>query len=78
MIFTALPPLITPLACRPTCSFRHQSTDIKVNEVTPALFTRAPDAPSMSLLDAKEVKGYIEVLGLAPTKAKNLVGMSQV
>lgn len=46
--------------------------------MTPALFTRAPDAPSMALLDVKEVEGYIKVLGLAPTKAKNLVGMSQV
>ena len=55
-----------------------QSTDIKVNEVTPALFARAPDAASMALVPVAEAQAFIRVLGLAPTKAKNLVAMSKV
>lgn len=55
-----------------------QTTDLKVNECTPALFAVAPDALSMSKMQASEVEGYIRTLGLAPTKAKNLVGMSKM
>lgn len=55
-----------------------QSTDKKVNEVTPSLFARAPDAPSMASLDAATVEGLIKQVGLAPTKAKNVVAMSKL
>ena len=55
-----------------------QSTDKKVNEVTPALFALAPDAPAMAALDVQTIEACIRQLGLAPTKAKNLQGLSQV
>ncbi|GAX75888.1 hypothetical protein CEUSTIGMA_g3331.t1 [Chlamydomonas eustigma] len=55
-----------------------QTTDVKVNEVTPALFARAGDAGAMSQLKALEVEDYIRTLGLAPTKAKNIVAMSKI
>ena len=55
-----------------------QTTDLKVNECTPGLFSVAPDALSMSKLSSSEVEGHIRTLGLAPTKAKNLVGMSKM
>jgi len=54
-----------------------QTTDKKVNEVTPALFARAPEPRSMAALDPEEVRALIRVIGLAPTKARNLVGLSQ-
>ena len=41
------------------------------------LFARAPDAASMAQLQPSEVEGLIRVLGLAPTKAKNVVAMSK-
>jgi len=55
-----------------------QTTDLKVNEVTPALFRRAPDARRMAALDVDEILEFIRQLGLAPTKAKNLKRMSEL
>ncbi|MEC8781605.1 MAG: endonuclease III [Planctomycetota bacterium] len=54
-----------------------QCTDKKVNEVTPALFARASDPQSMSKLPASKVQSLIQTLGLAPQKAKALVGLSK-
>ncbi len=53
-----------------------QTTDKKVNEVTPALFERWPTAAAMATAEAAEVLPVIRVIGLAPTKAKNLVKLS--
>ncbi|MFV0308611.1 MAG: endonuclease III domain-containing protein [Desertimonas sp.] len=49
-----------------------QTTDKKVNQVTPALFDRAPTPAAMATLDPDDILGYIREVGLAPTKAKNL------
>lgn len=49
-----------------------QTTDKKVNQVTPALFDAAPTPEAMSALSPDEILGYIREVGLAPTKAKNL------
>ena len=49
-----------------------QTTDKKVNQVTPALFDRAPTPAAMAALDPDEILGYIREVGLAPTKSKNL------
>jgi endonuclease III len=49
-----------------------------VNEVTPELFTLAPDAAAMAALEIAVVQRIIQPIGLAPTKAKNLVNMSKV
>jgi len=53
-----------------------QTTDLKVNEVTPALFALAPTPQKMMALDVEVVLKCIRQLGLAPTKAKNLVALS--
>ncbi len=55
-----------------------QSTDARVNMVTPALFARAPDAAAMSKLTARQVLPFIKSLGLARGKAKNLVAMAKL
>jgi len=53
-----------------------QTTDKKVNEVTPALFKKAGTPDKMAALPPEEILGYIKEIGLAPTKAKNLSTMA--
>lgn len=55
-----------------------QTTDKKVNEVTPALFARAPDPASMAALPVDQILAFIRTVGLAPTKAKNLKEMARL
>ena len=55
-----------------------QSTDKKVNEITPALFDLADSAKKMSLLKVEQIKYLIRQIGLAPTKSKNIKKMSQI
>ena len=55
-----------------------QCTDARVNIVTPALFTRAPDARAMAAMTPTEIERYIRTCGLAPAKAKNLSAMSRI
>lgn len=55
-----------------------QTTDARVNLVTPALFERGPDARAMAKLDATEVLALIRSCGLAPQKAKNVVALSKI
>lgn len=54
-----------------------QSTDKKVNEITPALFAAAPDARAMAALTEARIRELIRAIGLAPTKAKNLGAMAE-
>jgi len=53
-----------------------QTTDKKVNEVTPELFNHASTPEQMSCLDIKVIQSLIKEIGLAPTKAKNLKKMA--
>ena len=54
-----------------------QTTDKKVNVVTPALFAKAPDARALAAADVKQVEAIIREVGLAPTKSKNIVKCAQ-
>lgn len=49
-----------------------QTTDKKVNEVTPALFAAASTPEQMASLHPDEILRLIKEVGLAPTKARNL------
>lgn len=49
-----------------------QTTDKKVNEITPALFAVADTPEKMASLDPDKILAIIREIGLAPTKAKNL------
>jgi endonuclease-3 len=49
-----------------------QTTDKKVNQVTPALFAVADTPEKMSALGPDRILELIREIGLAPTKAKNL------
>lgn len=55
-----------------------QTTDKKVNQVTPELFRRGPDAKNMAELSAQEIQAIIREVGLAPTKARNIAKLSQM
>ena len=55
-----------------------QTTDKKVNEVTPALFALAARPQEMAALRVDRILRVIRTLGLAPTKARNLKAMSQL
>src|SRR5262245_50055736 len=54
-----------------------QSTDARVNMVTPALFKRYPDARAMAKADAGDLEQLIVSTGFFRQKAKALIGMSQ-
>lgn len=55
-----------------------QTTDKKVNEVTPALFARAGTPAKMAALEVDAIQKLIQQVGLAPTKAKNLKAAAQM
>jgi len=55
-----------------------QTTDARVNLVTPALFARAPTAEALSRLSVDEILGFIRTCGLAPTKARNLAALARL
>ena len=53
-----------------------QTTDARVNLVTPALFAAAPTAAALAELPVATILGHIRTCGLAPTKARNLRGLA--
>ena len=54
-----------------------QTTDKKVNEVTPVLFDAADTPESMASLEVDRIHSIIREIGLAPTKARNLRRMAE-
>lgn len=54
-----------------------QTTDKKVNEVTPALFSLAQTPEDMAEKEVSVIQKVIKQIGLAPTKARNLKKLSQ-
>jgi endonuclease III len=54
-----------------------QTTDERVNKVTPALFDIAPTPRALAALDVDEIHSVIRTVGLAPTKAKNLKALGE-
>ena len=54
-----------------------QTTDVRVNQVTPALFDLALTPEQMSELDVRDILEVIRSVGLAPSKAKNIRALSE-
>ncbi len=54
-----------------------QTTDKKVNEVTPSLFAVAPGPSEMAGLEVEEIREIIRQIGLAPQKSKALRGLGE-
>ncbi|MBR0526821.1 MAG: endonuclease III [Prevotella sp.] len=55
-----------------------QCTDKRINQVTPALFARYPDAQAMSQAEPEEVLEYVSSVSYPNSKAKHLVEMSRM
>jgi len=55
-----------------------QTTDKKVNQVTPRLFAVADTPEKMAKLSVEEIKELIKEIGLSNSKAKNLKKMAEV
>ncbi|MGE3511444.1 MAG: endonuclease III [Vicinamibacterales bacterium] len=54
-----------------------QSTDARVNLVTPALFARYPDARALAQATTTELEPQIHATGFFRAKSKALIGMAQ-
>jgi endonuclease-3 len=55
-----------------------QSTDVRVNIITPLLFSRADNPYDMVKLSIEEIREIIKPVGLSPAKAKAIHGLSQI
>lgn len=55
-----------------------QTTDDRVNLVTPGLFAKARTPAAMAKLSVEEILAEIRSCGLAPGKARNLKAMSEI
>src|SRR6476619_7031645 len=53
-----------------------QTTDVRVNMVTPALFARYPTAPDLAVADPAAVEEIIKSTGFYQNKTKSLLGMA--
>ncbi len=55
-----------------------QSTDVRVNQITPLLFARADNPYAMVRLTVEEIREIIRPVGLSPMKSKGIHGLSQI
>jgi len=55
-----------------------QSTDVRVNQITPLLFTKADNPYDMVKLKVEEIREIIKPVGLSPMKSKGIHGLSQI
>lgn len=55
-----------------------QCTDQRVNQVTPALFDRFPDAASFAAVEPEQVEPYVRPTGFYRSKARHIVGTSRL
>ena len=52
-----------------------QTTDVRVNGVTPALFARYPDAAALAGADREELESIIRPTGFYRAKTSSLLGL---
>ena len=55
-----------------------QSTDVMVNQVTPELFRRWPDAPALAAADPAEVEAVLRPTGFFRQKTRNAIGTARL
>lgn len=55
-----------------------QSTDVRVNQITPRLFKRADNPFDMVKLSIEEIREIIKPVGLSPMKSKGIHGLSEI
>jgi endonuclease-3 len=54
-----------------------QSTDVRVNTVTPALFARYPDSRALAAAELAEVERLVQPTGFFRVKARSIVAMAR-
>jgi len=55
-----------------------QSTDVRVNQITPLLFRRADNPYDMVKMSVEEIREIIKPVGLSPMKSKGIHGLSKI
>lgn len=55
-----------------------QSTDVRVNQITPLLFARADNPYDMVKLTVEQIRDIIRPVGLSPMKSKGIHGLSEI
>ncbi|WP_318308312.1 endonuclease III domain-containing protein [Flagellimonas crocea] len=55
-----------------------QSTDVRVNQITPLLFEKADNPFDMVKLSQEEIREIIKPVGLSPMKSKGIYGLSKI
>ncbi|GAL65066.1 MULTISPECIES: endonuclease III domain-containing protein [Algibacter] len=55
-----------------------QSTDVRVNKITPLLFEQADNPYDMVKLTVEDIREIIKPVGLSPMKSKGIHGLSQI
>ena len=55
-----------------------QSTDVRVNQITPKLFEKADNPYDMVKLSVEEIRDIIKPVGLSPMKSKGIHGLSEI
>ncbi|MFS4455708.1 endonuclease III domain-containing protein [Maribacter sp. 2304DJ31-5] len=55
-----------------------QSTDVRVNQITPLLFEKADNPYDMIKLTVEEIREIIRPVGLSPMKSKGIHGLSKI
>ena len=55
-----------------------QSTDVRVNKITPLLFAKADNPTDMVKLTVDEIREIIKPVGLSPMKSKGIHGLSEI
>lgn len=55
-----------------------QSTDVRVNQITPKLFEKADNPYDMIKLTVEEIREIIKPVGLSPMKSKGIYGLSKI
>lgn len=55
-----------------------QSTDVRVNKITPLLFKEANNPYDMVKLSVEDIREIIKPVGLSPMKSKGIYGLSKI
>ncbi len=55
-----------------------QSTDVRVNQITPLLFAKARTPEDMVKLSVEQIRDIIRPVGLSPMKSKGIHGLSKI
>lgn len=55
-----------------------QSTDVRVNQITPLLFAKADNPFDMVKLSEEQIREIIKPVGLSPMKSKGIYGLSKI